>query len=92
MHFFLFIWLHQAFVAARGIFSCGMWDLVPDQGSHLGPLPWSLQSQPLNTSEVPVSQFFLVLGAFLWPGFSEQDLSSSSFFFFYNSLILSLAL
>ena len=25
----LFTWLHQVLVAALGIFSCGMWDLVP---------------------------------------------------------------
>ena len=23
--------------------SCGMWDLVPDQGSNLGGLPWELR-------------------------------------------------
>ena len=52
---YLLIWLHWIlaaahrgsliFVAACGIFSCGMqtlschmWDLLPDQGSNLGPL------------------------------------------------------
>ena len=28
-YFHLFIWLPQVLVAACGIFSCGMWDLVP---------------------------------------------------------------
>ena len=26
---YLFIWLCQVLVVARGIFSCSMWDLVP---------------------------------------------------------------
>ena len=45
MHFFFFrmfkfIWLYQASVAARRIFSCSMWDLVPHKGSHQGHLHW----------------------------------------------------
>ena len=47
--FFLFIlsfvWLHWALVAAHGIFSCGMWDLVPWPGIKPGPPAlriWSL--------------------------------------------------
>ena len=27
--FKIFIWLHWVFIAACGIFSCSMWDLVP---------------------------------------------------------------
>ena len=27
--YFLFIWPHHVLVAACGIFSCGVWDLVP---------------------------------------------------------------
>ena len=53
--FSLFIWLHWVFVAALGIFSCGMWDLVPWQGSNPGPLP-ALGAQSLSqwtTREVP---------------------------------------
>ena len=35
------IWLCQVLVMACGIFSCGMWDLVPWPGSNLGPsLHW----------------------------------------------------
>lgn len=28
------------FVSACGMFSCGVWDLFPDQRCSLGPLPW----------------------------------------------------
>ena len=34
VYIYLFIYL-----AVPGL-CCGMWDLVPDQGSNLGPLPW----------------------------------------------------
>ena len=44
---YLFIWLQQVLVVACGIFSCslqtlscGMWDLVPGEGSNPGPLQW----------------------------------------------------
>ena len=44
---FLFIWLHWVLVVALGIFNlccgifgCGMWDLVADQGSNSGSLHW----------------------------------------------------
>ena len=37
----LFVWLRRVFVVARGIFSCGMRELVPwPQGSNPGPLRW----------------------------------------------------
>ena len=29
-------------VAACKIFSCGMWDLIPEKGLNLGPLHWEL--------------------------------------------------
>ena len=31
---------HQVLAAARGIFSCIMWDLFPWSGIYLGPLHW----------------------------------------------------
>ena len=34
---FIYICLHQAFVAVCKIFSCGMWDPVPLPGINLGP-------------------------------------------------------
>ena len=44
---YLFTWLHRVlvaacgtFVEAHGIFSCSMCELVPCQGSNLGPLHW----------------------------------------------------
>ena len=40
----LFIWVHQPFVVAHEISSCGMWDLVPDQGSNRSPLHWEQES------------------------------------------------
>ena len=32
---YLFIWLHWVLIVAHGIFSCGMWDLVPWPGIEL---------------------------------------------------------
>ena len=29
LHMYIFIWLHWVLAAAQGIFSCGMWVLVP---------------------------------------------------------------
>ena len=34
---YLFIWLRQVLVLACGIFSCGIWDLVPWPGIEPGP-------------------------------------------------------
>lgn len=41
-YFIYLFWLCQVLVAAHRIFHlpCGMWDLVPHQGSDLGPLHW----------------------------------------------------
>ena len=52
--FYLFILLHQLFVVAHGIFSCGMWDLVPWPG--IEPRPPALGVQTLShwtTREAP---------------------------------------
>ena len=38
--FILFINLYQVLVTARGIFSCGMWNLVPWPGIKSRPLHW----------------------------------------------------
>ena len=47
----LFIWLGQVLVEGREVFdlyysvwtlSCGMWDLIDNQGSNPGPLHWEL--------------------------------------------------
>ena len=64
--FFIFIYLfgcpgswvapYRIFVAARGIFSCGMWDLVPHPGTE--PRPPELGARSLThwtTREVPPS-------------------------------------
>ena len=32
------VWLHQVLIAAHGIFSCNMWDLVPQPGIKPRPL------------------------------------------------------
>ena len=52
---YLFIWLHQVWVAEYRIFSYGMWDLV----TWLGIKPWApvLEAQSPNhwtTREVPI--------------------------------------
>ena len=41
---FKFIWLSQILVAAVGIFSFGMWDLVPQPGIEPGPPALGTQS------------------------------------------------
>ena len=41
---YLFIWLCQVIVAECGIFSRGMWDLVPHTGLEPGPLALGVQS------------------------------------------------
>ena len=43
-NFFKFIWLSQILVAAVGIFSYGMWDLVPQPGIEPGPPALGTQS------------------------------------------------
>ena len=50
----LFIWLCRVSAAACGIFSCGLWDLVPQPGIELGP-PASGVWSPSHwtTREVP---------------------------------------
>ena len=40
------------FVVACGIFSCGVWDLVPCQGLNLGPLHWEQSLGHWTTREV----------------------------------------
>ena len=62
---YLFIWLHQLLVLARGIFSggmrtvsWGMWDLVPRPGSKLGPpAPGAQNLSQWTTREVPNNYF-----------------------------------
>ena len=39
------------------IFSCGMWDLVPNQESNPGLLHWEWSLSQWTTSEVPQSYF-----------------------------------
>ena len=54
-YIYLFIWLHQVLVAACGIISCSMWDLVPWPG--IEPRPPALGTWSLShwtTREVPV--------------------------------------
>jgi len=36
----IFIWPRQVLLAAQGIFSYGMWDLISWQGSNPGPMHW----------------------------------------------------
>ena len=59
----LFIWLHQVLVAACGIFSYGMWDIVPWPGIEPRPLAlgtWSLSHW--TTKEVLfVSEYIIII-------------------------------
>ena len=56
---YLFIWQCLLLVAARGIFSCSMWDLVPDQGWNLDPLHWECGVLAIGPPEK--SPFFLII-------------------------------
>ena len=71
--FFNIIWLHHILAVARGIIdlhcgmrtlSCGMWDLVPCQGSNQGPLPWELgvlaTGSPQKSSYLFISIFMQI--------------------------------
>ena len=52
----LFIWLCLVFVVAYGIFSCSVWDLVPQPRIKLGPLHWEcgvLATEPPGKSFFP---------------------------------------
>ena len=42
-------------VLEQGLGSCGMWAhrILPDQGSNLWPLPWQVDSQPLDHQRSP---------------------------------------
>jgi len=56
--FALFIWLHWVLAAARGIFSCGMWDLTPWPGIKLRSRALGAWSPSHWTNgEVPASAF-----------------------------------
>ena len=53
IHFYLFIWLCQISVGAWWIFSCSMWDLVPQTTGGMGA--WNLNHW--TTREVPLCSF-----------------------------------
>ena len=62
LNIYLFIWLYQVLVAAPGILSCGMWDLVPWPG--IEPRLPALEALSLNhwtTREVPSLEFRVLL-------------------------------
>ena len=53
-----FIWLHQVLVVARGIFSCGLWNLVPWLWIEPGlPALGMRNFSNWTTREVPVYSF-----------------------------------
>ena len=59
---YLFIWLRWVLVAACGIFSCGMQDLVPKPG--ISPRSPALGTRSLShwlTSKVPIQPMFCTL-------------------------------
>ena len=65
------IWLFRVSIVSWGIFSCGMWDLVPWPGIKLGPPAlgaWNLSTGLAEKSSI--SSFFLphppALGALRW--------------------------
>ena len=52
LNIYLFIWLHQVLIVAHGIFSCGMWDLVPWPGIELRSPALGAQSLSHGTTRV----------------------------------------
>ena len=55
--FILFINLHQVLVTAHGIFSCGMWNLVPWRGIKSRPLHWECRLLATGRPGSPYPRF-----------------------------------
>ena len=75
---YLFVWLCHVLVASSGIFSCGMRDLFPDQGSNPDPLHQKCRvsaAGPPEKSLLTLSQYSL-FSCLSWDqktlGFSPQ--------------------
>ena len=58
VEYFFKLWHVESLDVACKLLSCSMWDLVPDQGSNLGPLHWELGV--LATGPPGKSQQFLI--------------------------------
>lgn len=52
--FIYLFWLGQVLVVECVIFNGSIQDLVPDQGSNLGPMHWELKSQLLDHRSPPI--------------------------------------
>ena len=66
LNIYLFIWLLLVLVVACGIFSCGMWDLVPWPGIEPGPPALGAQSlSHWTTREVPRTANLKLLSAII---------------------------
>ena len=81
---YLFVWLCHVLVASSGIFSCGMRDLFPDQGSNPEPLHQKCgvsATGPPEKSLLTLSQYSL-FSCLSWAqktlGFSPQRRGSLS--------------
>ena len=86
VEYFFKLWHVESLDVACKLLSCSMWDLVPDQGSNLGPLHWELGV--LATGPPGKSQQFLIkdsnlscrriplekkkIKEFFWPHCEEQ--------------------
>lgn len=60
IYFVLFLYLAVPVLVVGSLrveFSCGLWDLVPDQGSHSGPLHWEQCLSHWTTSSSPSIQY-----------------------------------
>ena len=79
----LFIWLCCVLVAACGVFSCGMWDLIPWSGVELGPSAMGEQTQPLDHQRSPTLFFFQQVSLHIMDTFSNTCCK------YFMSLILS---
>ena len=68
IYIYLFIWLLWILVVACGLFSCGVWDLVPCLG--IKPEPLALGARSLShwtTRQVPVHPILTSMPAASWP-------------------------
>ena len=85
IYFYLFTYLVALGLGCnrQDLFSCGMWDLVPWQGSSQGPLHWELSLSHCTTRDAPR------LGTLMYRMFFPQSNIFFSLFFdqFINSSI-----
>ena len=67
-----FIWLHWVLAAACSIFCCGIWDLVPYQGSNYSVLlHWECRGLATRPPGKSLPQWFLSMYPDFWTAFDK---------------------